>query len=81
MKQFKITLTAQQYGWLCSQLQKEYSSAHDVIMDMCNPATISYYERNGVEDYRLSRLRSAESKKRFCEDFRDALIGRKEGAL
>lgn len=81
MSKRTVTLSARQFAWLCSKLQQEYSSAHDVVNDMTSPSTYSYYKRNDVEDYWRRRLQAARDMIAFCESFRDTLLDVKGGEL
>ena len=74
-----VTLSARQFAWLCSKLQQEYSSAHDVVNDMTSPFTVSYYKRNDAEDVWRRRLQAARDMISFCESFRDTLLDVKGG--
>ena len=75
----KVTLSARQFAWLCSKLQQEYSSAHDVVNDMTSPFTYSYYKRNDAADVWRRRLQAARDMISFCESFRDTLLDVKGG--
>lgn len=79
MSKFKVSLSLRQFGWLCSKLQEEYSSAHDAVNDLTSPSAISFYKRNDAEDVRLRRLQSARDMITFCESFRDSLLDVKGG--
>lgn len=75
----KVTLSTRQFAWLCSKLQQEYSSAHDVVNDMTSPSTYSYFKRNDAEDVWRRRLQAARDMISFCESFRDSLLDVKGG--
>lgn len=79
MSKRKVTLSARQFAWLCSKLQQEYASAHDVINDMTSTSTISFYIRNNGEDVWRRRLQAARDMISFCESFRDTLLDVKGG--
>lgn len=79
MKERKVTLSARQFAWLCSKLQQEYSSAHDVVNDMTSPKTISFYKRNDADEVRCRCLQAARDIITFCESFRDTLLDVKGG--
>lgn len=77
MSKRTVTLCARQFAWLCSKLQQEYSSAHDVVNDMTSPSTYSYFKRNEAEDVWKRHLQSARDMISFCESFRDTLLDEK----
>lgn len=79
MSKRKVTLSARQFAWLCSKLQQEYSSAHDVVNDMTSPQSISFFKRNDADEVRRRRLQAARDMISFCESFRDTLLDEKGG--
>lgn len=79
MSKATVTMSARQFAWLCSKLQQEYSSAHDVVNDMTSPSTYSYYKRNDAEDFWRRRLKAALDMISFCESFLDTLKDVKGG--
>lgn len=79
MSKRKVTLSARQFAWLCSKLQQEYSSAHDVVNDLTSKQSISFYKRNDADEVRCRRLEAARDMITFCESFRDTLLDVKGG--
>lgn len=79
MTKIKVSLSAQQFAWLCSKLQQEYSSAHDVVNDLTSPSSFSFFKRNDAEQIWCRRLQAARDLISFCESFRDTLLGEKGG--
>ena len=79
MNKRKVSLSTRQFAWLCSKLQQEYSSAHDVVNDMTSLSSISFYKRNDADNVRCRRLQAARDMISFCESFRDTLLNEKGG--
>lgn len=79
MDKRKVTLSARQFVWLCSKLQQEYTSAHDVVNELTSPKTISFYKRNDADDVRCRCLQNARDMISFCECFRDTLLDEEGG--
>lgn len=81
MNKRKVSLSTRQFAWLCSKLQQEYASAHDVVNDLTSKQAISFYQRNDAGEVRCRRLQAARDMISFCESFRDTLLDVKGGKL